>query len=46
VLVADMIEGSGMWMLEAVIPVIESFDLDKELRVKHRNVTNKINKHD
>jgi ribosome assembly protein 1 len=29
-----MIEGSGMWMLEAVIPVIESFDLANELRVK------------
>ncbi|CAO1363262.1 unnamed protein product [Diamesa serratosioi] len=34
VMVSDMIEGSGMWMLEAVIPVIESFDLANELRVK------------
>lgn len=34
VLVSDMIEGSGMWMLEAVIPVIESFDLANQLRVK------------
>ena len=29
-----MIEGSGMWMLEAVIPIIESFDLANCLRVK------------
>jgi hypothetical protein len=29
-----MIEGSGMWILEAVIPVIESFDLANDLRVK------------
>ncbi|XP_070507349.1 elongation factor-like GTPase 1 [Chironomus tepperi] len=34
ILISDMIEGSGMWMLEAVIPVIESFDLANELRVK------------
>lgn len=34
VLISDMIEGSGMWMLEAVIPVIESFDLANDLRVK------------
>ncbi|CAO1333103.1 unnamed protein product [Diamesa hyperborea] len=34
VMVSDMIEGSGMWMLEATIPVIESFDLANELRVK------------
>ena len=33
-LVSDMIEGSGMWMLEAVIPVVESFDLANELRIK------------
>lgn len=33
-MVSDMIEGSGMWMLEATIPVIESFDLANELRVK------------
>lgn len=33
-MVSDLIEGSGMWMLEAVIPIIESFDLANELRVK------------
>lgn len=31
---SDVIEGSGMWLLEADIPVIESFDLANELRVK------------
>jgi ribosome assembly protein 1 len=34
VISADMIEGSGQFTVEAIIPVIESFDLANEIRIK------------